>query len=123
MGSADGTMSVFAKRLKQGRSWSKKGLDKLIDVLVVLKDRLEIKPLQGRIESAVNRCYLNSFLIPFPVALPAALLPTRFAIFVGLPLLTAEMSPNSLASQYRNPRVLLIDMDFTSFIRINRINL
>lgn len=54
MGSAEGTMSVFAKRLKQGRSWSQKGLDKFIDVLVALKDRLEIKTLQGRIESAAE---------------------------------------------------------------------
>jgi len=54
MGSAEGTMSVFAKRLKQDRSWSQKGLDKFTDVLVALKDRLEIKTLQGRIESVVE---------------------------------------------------------------------
>src|SRR5690625_6865257 len=28
MGSAEGTMSVFAKRLKNGRSWSDEGLDR-----------------------------------------------------------------------------------------------
>jgi hypothetical protein len=32
-----------------------------------------------------------------PVALPTVLLPTRFAIFFGLPLVIAETSPNSLA--------------------------
>jgi hypothetical protein len=41
--------------------------------------------------------YLNSFLIALPVALPAALLPILFAIFLGLPLVTAETSPNNLA--------------------------
>lgn len=47
MGSAEGTMSVFAKRLKNGRSWSEKGLDRFIDVMVALKDQLEIKTPQG----------------------------------------------------------------------------
>jgi hypothetical protein len=42
-------MSVFAKLLKNGRSWSEKGLDKFIYVMVSLKDKLEIKTLQGRL--------------------------------------------------------------------------
>src|SRR5690625_7456008 len=46
MGSAEGTMSVFAKRLKNGRSWSNNGLDKFIDIMVALKDDLEIETLQ-----------------------------------------------------------------------------
>src|SRR5699024_3139551 len=50
MGSAEGTMSVFSKRLKNGRSWSEAGLDKFIDVLVALKDNLKIKTLQGILE-------------------------------------------------------------------------
>lgn len=50
MGSAEGTMSVFARRLKNGRSWSKEGLDKFIDVMVALKDNLEIKTLHGILE-------------------------------------------------------------------------
>ncbi|WP_234032332.1 ISLre2 family transposase [Lentibacillus cibarius] len=50
MGSAEGTMSVFARRLKNGRSWSDKGLDKFIDIMVGLKDNLEIKTLQGILE-------------------------------------------------------------------------
>ena len=37
MGSAVGTMSVFARRLKNGRSWCIEGLDKFIDVMVALK--------------------------------------------------------------------------------------
>src|SRR5699024_4431262 len=32
MGSAEGTMSVFARRLKNGRSWCTEGLDKFIDI-------------------------------------------------------------------------------------------
>jgi len=47
MGSAEGTMSVFARRLKNGRSWSSNGLDKFVDVMVALKDNLEVKTLQG----------------------------------------------------------------------------
>lgn len=54
MGSAEGTMSVFAKRLKNGRSWSDKGLDKFIDVLVALKDKLEIRTLQGKLKQALD---------------------------------------------------------------------
>jgi len=54
MGSAEGTMSVFAKRLKHGRSWSQKGLDKFIDVMVALKDKLEIKTLQGKFQQGLD---------------------------------------------------------------------
>ncbi|WP_277678812.1 ISLre2 family transposase [Gracilibacillus dipsosauri] len=50
MGSAEGTMSVFARRLKNGRSWCNLGLDKFIDVFVALQDNLEIKTLQGILE-------------------------------------------------------------------------
>lgn len=50
MGSADGKMSVFARRLKNGRSWCNLGLDKFIDVFVALQDNLEIKTLQGILE-------------------------------------------------------------------------
>ncbi|MEJ8778934.1 ISLre2 family transposase [Pseudogracilibacillus sp. ICA-222130] len=55
MGSAEGTMSVFARRLKNGRSWCKEGLDKFIDVMVALKDDLEIKTLHGSLEKSVNQ--------------------------------------------------------------------
>src|SRR5699024_12308444 len=45
MGSAEGTMSVFARRPKNGRSWCTEGLDKFIDIMVAMKDTLEIKTL------------------------------------------------------------------------------
>lgn len=54
MGSAEGTMSVFAKRLKQGRSWCTRGLDHFIDVMVALKDQLEIKTLQGQLKALLE---------------------------------------------------------------------
>ncbi|CAI9393860.1 TPA: ISLre2 family transposase [Acinetobacter baumannii] len=47
MGSAEGTMSVFAKRLKNGRAWSEKGIDAFIRFMVGLKDGLDIKTLIG----------------------------------------------------------------------------
>lgn len=54
MGSAEATMSVFAKRLKQGRSWSERGLEKLADVMVALMDHLEIKTLRGKFKRALD---------------------------------------------------------------------
>src|SRR5690625_2131172 len=54
MGSAEGTMSVFAKRLKQGRSWSDNGLDKFIHVFVAIKDKLAIKILNRKWTSTVE---------------------------------------------------------------------
>src|SRR5699024_6702869 len=52
MGSAEGTMSVFDRRLKDGRSWCRVGLDRFMDVMVALKDNLEIKTLQGKLEQS-----------------------------------------------------------------------
>lgn len=49
MGSAEGTMSVFAKRLKNGRSWCDKGIQSFLDFMIGLKDNLEIKTILGRI--------------------------------------------------------------------------
>ena len=54
MGSAERTMSVFAKRLKQGRSWSDNGLDKFIHVFVAIKDNLEIKTLSGKLTQTME---------------------------------------------------------------------
>lgn len=54
MGSAEGTMSVFARRLKNGRSWCTEGLDKFIGVFVALKDNLEIKTLHGMLEQSLE---------------------------------------------------------------------
>ena len=47
LGSAEGTMSVFAKRLKNGRAWSEKGIDAFIRFMAGLKDGLDIKTLIG----------------------------------------------------------------------------
>lgn len=55
MGSAEGTMSVFARRLKNGRSWCTEGLDKFIDIMVALKDGLEIKTLHGKLEHSLEQ--------------------------------------------------------------------
>lgn len=54
MGSAEGTMSVFARRLKNGRSWCTEGLDRFIDIFVALKDDLEIKTLCGVLEQSLQ---------------------------------------------------------------------
>ncbi|MFD1637612.1 hypothetical protein, partial [Evansella tamaricis] len=35
--------------------WSKKGLDKFIHLMVALKDRLEVKTLQGRLKQELER--------------------------------------------------------------------
>jgi hypothetical protein len=50
MGSAEGTMSVFAKRLKNGRSWVEKGVSAMITGLVAFLDNLALKTLFGRVE-------------------------------------------------------------------------
>src|SRR5690625_2451622 len=55
MGSAEGTMSVFAKRIKNGRSWSQNGLDKFIDVFIAFQDNLEIETLQGILEQGIEK--------------------------------------------------------------------
>ncbi|WP_311998317.1 UPF0236 family protein [Virgibacillus sp. 19R1-5] len=45
---------MFARRLKNGRSWCEKGLDKFIDIMVALKDNLEIKTLQGMLKQTME---------------------------------------------------------------------
>jgi hypothetical protein len=50
MGSAEGTMSVFAKRLKNGRSWCDQGIEAFIDFMVGLKDDLDIHTMFGKME-------------------------------------------------------------------------
>jgi hypothetical protein len=40
MGSAEGTMSVFAKRLKNGRSWVEKGASAMFTGMVAYLDQL-----------------------------------------------------------------------------------
>lgn len=51
MGSAEATMSVFAKRLKNGRSWVDKGVSAMMTGLVAFLDKLSLKTLFGRVES------------------------------------------------------------------------
>ncbi|QZT32998.1 ISLre2 family transposase [Caldalkalibacillus thermarum TA2.A1] len=51
MGSAESTMHVFAKRLKQGRSWSEKGARAMMRGLVARLDNLGLKTLFGRVEA------------------------------------------------------------------------
>ncbi|WML28953.1 ISLre2 family transposase [Neobacillus sp. OS1-32] len=50
MGSAEGTMRVFAKRLKNGRSWVEKGVSAMITGLVAFLDNLALRTLFGRVE-------------------------------------------------------------------------
>src|SRR5699024_8770767 len=55
MGSAEGTLSVFVRRLKNGRSWCTDVLDKFSDIMVALKDNLEIKTLHGILEHSLEQ--------------------------------------------------------------------
>jgi hypothetical protein len=50
MGSAEGTMSVFAKRLKNGRSWVEKGATAMMNGMVAFLDGLALETLFGRVE-------------------------------------------------------------------------
>ena len=54
MGSAEGTMSVFARRLKNGRSWSDVGLRKISDIMVALKDNLVVEMIHGDLQSEIS---------------------------------------------------------------------
>ncbi len=51
MGSAEGTMHVFAKRVKSGRSWCDEGIRAFLQVMVAVKDRLTIQTWKGEILS------------------------------------------------------------------------
>jgi len=50
MGSAEATMSVFAKRMKNGRSWVNKGASAMMTAMVSILDKLALKTLFGRVE-------------------------------------------------------------------------
>lgn len=50
MGSTEGTMHVFAQRLKNGRSWSERGFKKLVQSFVAWKDGLVIHPRKGKVQ-------------------------------------------------------------------------
>ena len=47
VGASEATMRVFAKRLKNGRSWSDQGIQAFVQFMVALKDGLDIKTLVG----------------------------------------------------------------------------
>lgn len=49
MGASESTMRVFAKRLKNGRAWSEKGLLPFIDAMIAFNDDLDIKTVMGTI--------------------------------------------------------------------------
>lgn len=55
MGSAEGTMNLFARRLKNGRSWSDKGIAPFIQFMVALKDGLDMKTLVGTMENRLKK--------------------------------------------------------------------
>lgn len=50
MGSAEGTMNVFAKRLKNGRSWVETGIQAMTRGMIAYLDGLPLKTLFGRVE-------------------------------------------------------------------------
>jgi len=54
MGSAEGTMSVFAKRLKQGRSWVEKGASAMMTAMVALMDKIPLQTMIGRVKTWIN---------------------------------------------------------------------
>lgn len=51
MGSAEGTMSVFAKRLKNGRSWVEEGASAMMTAMVARMDKLPLRTLIGHVKS------------------------------------------------------------------------
>lgn len=54
MGAAEGTMRVFAKRLKNGRAWSDKGLKPFIRAMIAFQDDLDIKTMVGTISTRLK---------------------------------------------------------------------
>src|SRR5699024_7316020 len=54
MGSGEGTMSVFAKRLKNGRSWCKEGITKFSDVMVALMDGQDLITQRGALQRSME---------------------------------------------------------------------
>jgi len=54
MGSGEGTMSVFAKRLKNGRSWCKEGITKFSDVMVALMDGQDLITQRGAFQRSME---------------------------------------------------------------------
>lgn len=54
MGASEATMRVFAKRLKNGRSWSDRGIQAFVQFMVALKDGLDIKTLVGTMKNKLE---------------------------------------------------------------------
>ena len=54
MGSAEGTMRVFVKRLKNGRSWCKNGITKLTNLMVAFMDKRKIRTSKGIFNSSLT---------------------------------------------------------------------
>lgn len=54
MGASESTMRVFAKRLKNGRSWSDRGIQAFIRFMIALKDGLDIKTLVGTMTQKIE---------------------------------------------------------------------
>ncbi|WP_241737042.1 UPF0236 family transposase-like protein [Anoxybacillus flavithermus] len=55
MGSAEGTMHVFAKRSKNGRSWRDAGIEAMLRAIVAIKDTLLIRTRDGVMYGAEER--------------------------------------------------------------------
>ena len=49
MGSAEATMSTFAKRLKHGRSWVEKGIQAMIQTMIAYKDKMDLRTIAGKL--------------------------------------------------------------------------
>lgn len=54
MGSGEGTMSVFAKRLKNGRSWCEEGITKFSDIMVALMDGQDLITQRGKFKRLIE---------------------------------------------------------------------
>jgi len=55
MGSAEAMMNQLAKRLKNGRAWSKKGVMSMARLWIGLKDDLSIQTIYGKWEKATEK--------------------------------------------------------------------
>src|SRR5699024_3071253 len=50
----EGTMSVFAKRLKNGRSWCEEGITKFSDIMVALRDGQDLITQRGKFKRLIE---------------------------------------------------------------------
>jgi len=53
MGSAEGMMNVFARRLKNGRSWCREGIMRFSDIMVALLDDLQFITQRGEFKRSM----------------------------------------------------------------------